>query len=369
MNVYLDNAATTKLTDEVKQYIISILNSYGNPSSTYKIGNESKLILNNARYAVAKFINCDSENIIFTSSGSASNTLGICGYMELHPNCSLYYSPICHKSIQKCCEKYNGVKLSVDETGLIDTQWMDSYLDNDKEHKLIVIDYANSEIGTIQNVKKIIDIVHKHNGICMVDCTGSISTIKVDIKKLNADIITFSAHKLGALKGVGVLYKKESISLEPLIYGAQENGLFAGTENIVGIAALGKAVELYDYDCLTSISRDYVWNYIQNNIADAYVVGSKKNRLIHNLYVCFKGISGESLMILLDMSGIQVSTGSACASGDKVISPTLLAIGMDDTVASSCIRMSFNGQETEDELDYVCQQLSKNVNILRLLSS
>ena len=201
----------------------------------------------------------------------------------------------------------------------------------------------------------------------MVDCTGSISTIKTDVKQLDVDILTFSAHKLGALKGVGVLYKKSKVNLTPLILGSQEQGLFAGTENIIGIAALGKAVAKYDYIHLNSVNREYVWNYIKENIDNAYLIGSQDNRLIHNLYVCFKGISGESLMILLDMCGIQVSIGSACTSGEKLPSPALLALDIDSKDVDSCIRISFSGNETKEELDYVCSQLSKNVKTLRML--
>ena len=159
---------------------------------------------------------------------------------------------------------------------------------------------------------------------------------------IQADMIGFSAHKLGGLKGCGVLYKKASIQLEPLIYGSQEKGLIGGTENVIGIASLGKAVEQYDYKSVSSFNRDYVYDYIINNISDCYVVGSLENRLVNNLYICFRGVEGESLMLMLDMNGIQVSTGSACNSGSLSSSPTLFEIGMDKNDVHSCIRLSFN---------------------------
>ena len=183
----------------------------------------------------------------------------------------------------------------------------------------------------------------------------------------NCDLAGFSAHKLGALKGTGVLYKKTTIELEPLIYGTQEQGLFAGTENTIGIGAFGKAIENYDYSSITSKNRDYVYEYILKNIPNSYLVGESigKNRLPHNLYICFEGIQGESLMTLLDMDDIQVSTGSACSSGSLAPSSTLVAIGMDKTDINSCIRMSFSGNETKDNLNYLCQKLKKNIETLR----
>ena len=227
------------------------------------------------------------------------------------------------------------------------------------------MDYSNSEIGTIQDVKRIIEITHSYDGIVMLDCTGSIPTIPLDVKDLDVDMAVFSAHKLGALKGCGVLYKKENIELEPLVYGSQEQGMFAGTENVLGIASLGKAIESYDYSFISSKNRDYVYGYIIKEIPDSYLVGTPfEQRLPHNLYMCFKGIQGESLMILLDMNGIQVSTGSACTSNDLQPSSTLTAIGMDKEDINSCIRMTFSN-ETKEELDYVCSKLKECVERLR----
>lgn len=367
-NIYLDNGATTKLTEPVKEYLISILDDFGNPSSLYGLADKPKQIISEARKSVAKFINANSDDIYFTSGGSASNTLAIRGFY-LKNDCTIFYSPIAHKSILKCVGSYhNSIPLKVNKEGIIDIHDLEEYLDICINTPLVVIDYCNSEIGTIQDIKQIINIAHLHNGIVYLDCTGSIPTIPIDVKKLDVDILGFSAHKLGGLKGCGVLYKKKDIILEPLVYGSQEKGIFGGTENVLGIASLGKALEDYNYSSISSANRDYVYDYIVKSINDCYLIGSSiesGNRLPHNLYMCFKGVEGESLMILLDMNGIQVSTGSACNSNSITPSATLSAIGMDEHDIHSCIRMTFSGRETQDEINYVCETLKQCVEKLR----
>lgn len=373
--MYLDNAATTPLKPEVKDYIISLLDTYQNPSSMYQSGVNAKRIITTARNNVAKFINADPENIIFTSGGSASNNLVIRGYFSGVINYFMMYSPIAHKSMIKCIEgcihPHQCQPIPVDKNGFFDLKEFEDRLKSHcNTYKLLVaLDYANSEIGTIQDVKKIIEITHKYNGVVYLDCTGSIGQIPLDVKALDADMVGFSAHKLGALKGTGILYKKTNIRLKPLIYGSQEQGLFGGTENVIGIAALGKAIENYDYSSITSKNRDYIYDYIENNIPDSYLVGADlKHRLPHNLYICFKGIQGESLMTLLDMNGYQVSTGSACTSGDLTPSSTLLAIKMNKEDINSCIRITLSGKEEITELNTFCKTLKRCVETLRQLN-
>ena len=368
MHIYLDNSATTPLSPSTKQFIINTVDTFGNPSSLHQEGIQANKLISNARKSVAKFINADTENIIFTPSGSASNTLAIKGYFEKH-NCILFYSPLLHKSALKYIESLHGNKeiLNIDSKGFIDICNLESRMNPLKYTPFVVIEYANSEIGTIQDVKRIIDIVHKWNGIVYLDCTGSISTIPLDVKDLDVDMAGFSAHKIGALKGCAVLYKKKYIKLEPLAYGTQEQGLIGGTQNTLGIATLGYVVENYNYSSISSVVRDSVYDYIIKNIPDSYIIGVPigDKRLSHNLYMCFKCVEGESLMMLLDMNGIEVSTGSACSSGSLQPSSTLTAIGMNKDDIHSCIRITFNGNETKEELDYVCTKLKECVERLR----
>ncbi len=203
MNIYLDNASTTPLSNSMKEYLTSLLNEYGNPSSTHYIGEKARNIIAESRLKIASFINANVDNIYFTCSGSASNTLGIKGFIQKN-NYNVFYSPIAHKSILKIMENINSTSLKVDEHGYIDINDMENSIMGRKP--FLIIDYANSEIGTIQDIKSIIEIVHFYKGIVYLDCTGSIPTIPLNVKYLDVDMCGFSAHKLGGLKGCGVLY-------------------------------------------------------------------------------------------------------------------------------------------------------------------
>ncbi len=375
MNCYLDNAATTPLSSEMKEYLTSALDVFGNPSSAHSMGAKSKRLIEETRKKVSEFIGSGhSENIYFTSSGSASNTLGIQGYV-LANKCNILYLPTVHKSILKTIDnlaefyEVNVSELKVDSCGNIDINYLEQFLANNTDSTLVAIEYANSEMGTIQNIKTISSIVHKKNGKLFVDCTGSISTIPLDVTGLNIDIATFSAHKIGALKGVGVLYKKTDIAMLPLVFGSQEQGLFGGTENVLGILSLGKAIDLLNYT-KTSHNRDLVWDNIKK-IDGISSVGAPldMNRLINNLYVCIKDVRGSDIASLMDdVYKIQISTGSACNNGSPTPSSTALAIGLSEEEANSCVRISFSGNETEDELKEFCKSFSTCIKMLRNLN-
>ena len=372
MGVYLDYAATTPLSDGMKAYLISILDDWGNPSSLYSKGAESKRIISDARNEVYKFLNAKPSmgDIIFTSGGSASNTLAIKGWTSMRSD-TVYYSPIAHKSMLKCIKdlpsKNGKIALKVDNTGKIILSHLEKELNHNSGTPFVALDYANSELGAIQDVEDIISLVHKYSGKVYLDCTGSITDIPISLLELDADMIGFSGHKLGALKGCGVLYKKKGITLSPLIYGTQEEGLFGGTENVLGIASVGRAVKDYSYRNQKRENRDYVYHFIEANIPDFKLIGPsiEGSRLSHNLYISFNGVAGETLMVLLDGYDIQVSTGSACNSRAEDISPALAAIGVDDKTARGCIRMTFSGRESKSTLDYVCATLYKCVEMLR----
>lgn len=363
--IYLDNAATTPLSDNTKKYIISLLDEFGNPSSKHTMGNNAKLIVDNARKSVAKFINAQSDEIYFTSSGSASNTLAIKGYLSKN-DCDILYSPIVHKSIIKCLNSCTQKKtiIPVDSNGILKIEELERLCLYSKK-PFVIVDYVNSETGMIQDLKSIIGIVHFYGGVVYIDCTAAISTLPLDVKKYDIDMCGFAGHKIGALKGIGVFFKKNVIDIEPIIYGVQESGFVGGTENILGIGSLGFVVSNYNYSSVSGFARDYVYQFIVENISDTYLIGTIDRRIPHNLYICFKGINSEALMLLLDMNEIYVSSGSACNSVQVNYSNVLEAIGIPEEDRYSCIRMTFCGNESVEELDYVCKKLSFCVEQLR----
>lgn len=371
LGIYLDNAATTPLSSEMKSYLSSILDIYGNPSSAHSIGVEANRLIERVREETARFIGADNDSsVYFTSSASASNTLGIQGFALLN-RCEILYPETLHKSALKTIEnlnKYYDIEthiLAVDNCGNIILDCLRWAMQTGVWRKLVVIDYASSEIGTIQDIAEISKIVHQYHGVLFVDCTGSISSIPLDVGDLKIDIASFSPHKIGGLKGVGVLYTKDD-ALAPLVFGSQERGLFAGTENTLGILSLGKAIDLMDYN-KTSENRDFVWHKIKD-IKDTYLIGAplEENRLLNNLNICIKGIKGSDIVALLDdIYKTQVSTGSACNNGSSSPSPTLSAIGVDKEDVYSCIRISFSGKETKEDLQEFCENLSTVINMLR----
>ena len=377
-NIYLDHAGTTPLSASMKTYLTSLLDLYGNPSSIYSIGEESKQIISKARQSVAQFIHVDPSDIYFTGGGSAGNTLAIKGLVSEHPQLNRYevfYSPTAHKSMLKACEScICHTPLKVNSVGELDLSYLDQLLaQHHGLRPLVCMEAANSETGAINNVPETGAVVRRHQGILAVDATGYIPSYQIDMRLWMdyVDLLTFSGHKLHALKGIGALWKRHDLELKPLIYGSQEQGLVGGTENILGIASLGKAVEDYDYSSITSHNRDYVYDYIMKNIPDSYLAGpciESGNRLPHNLYMCFKDVEGESLLLLLDINGIQVSTGSACNSKSLSASPALSAMGISEDDIHSFIRFTFSGQETKEELNYICEKLNECVNHLRNLN-
>lgn len=378
MGLYLDNAATTPLSDEMISYLADKLRVFGNPSSSHSKGAYSNKLIEEVRAKTARFINAISPDCIhFTSSGSASNTLGIQGF-ALSNQCDILFPKTLHKSAIKTIEnlsEYYNINtdvLKVDSYGNISIDCLERKMQTSHSLKLVVLGYANSEIGTIQNIREITKIVHRYGGKIFVDCTGAISTIPIDVTGLDVDMAAFSAHKIGALKGVGVLYKKEDIELTSLVYGSQEDGLFAGTENLLGILSLGKAIDLMRYS-ETNITldnkdnRDFVWNRIKN-IRGVYLVGApiEQNRLPNNLYICIRGVNGGELVSMMDdVFHTQISTGSACNNGSPRPSPVLSAIGLNKEDMHSCIRISFSGNEEKKDLQRFCDNLLTSIRMLK----
>jgi len=375
--LYLDNAATTKVHPEVIKTITDIMTDiWGNPSSLHQPGQQAKQILDNSRKSIAQYINCKPNEIVFTSGACESNSLGICGYLNKHPHSVFITTPIEHKSIQALCEdnNYNIKYVRVDNKGRVDLEHLKQLCSetclHGYSHILVSIQSANSEIGTIQDIKTISDIVHKYNGVFHTDATQLFPYQRLNVKKLGIDMLSMSGQKINAPKGIGFLYVKNGIELKPLIYGSQMEFRRGGTENIPYIAGLAKAIELLRYEnTYVQSMRDYLLNKFENSGLDYIINGDLENRLSNNINISFKGIEAESLLLLLDMNGICVSSGSACDSKSIQASSVLKAIGIPDDYIHGTIRITLSNDIIFDELNYVYEKIIESVNRLRSLNN
>lgn len=360
--MYIDNAALQKPKKEIVDLVNGVLTSFwANPNSLYQSGIESKKIIEQAREIIAGEINCKPDELIFCSCGSECNSLATCGYIRANNLDYFVTSTIEHSSIAE--NPYGKKLITVDQYGFMNIEDVKKIHDS-----LVSIQMANSEIGTIQkDFKEIVKILHENNCVVHTDVVAIFGKEKIDVRELGVDMLTATSQKIGGILGGAFLYKKDGIKLEPLIWG--HNTLRGGTPNVASIAAMGLATEMIDYDS-ACYDRDYVWDYIEKNIPDSFVVGaSKEHRLPGNLFCCFKNVEGESLQLMLNAKDICVSTGSACSSGSLEPSATLTAIGMDEMDAHSCIRLTFGHERlSKEELDYVCGSIRDSVEILRSLN-
>lgn len=358
--IYLDNGATTK----PKQAVIDAINkclieTWGNPSSLHTLGKDAKNVVDENRKIVADFIGAKPEEIIFTSGACEANSLAICGLLN-QGDYTLITTNIEHKSIVNLSDNYYCNKIiSVNRDGAIDLNELNDVLKSVKYVKPIVsVQYANNEIGTIQDMQEISNIAHKYGGILHTDATQIIPDRKIDITGI--DMMSFSGQKLGAPKGIGVLYVRDGIDLSPIIYGSQEKSRRGGTENVPYIAGLGEAVRHLEYP--TGEVRDYFVQRVLAQIPDCYLVGpTGEKRLKNNASICFRGINGELLLLMLNERGIYASAGSAC---NHEPSHVLKAVGLSDEDIGSTVRFTF-GDQTKDDVDFVVDNLVEIVGILR----
>lgn len=354
MNLYLDNAATTKPNDEV----LKVMNRYFcelwyNPSSIYSKGQRVKKDIDAARKNIANFINANAKEIIFTSGGSESNCTAIQGFINKHKNSykkpMIITTTIEHKSILECinniCEHY--CYIPVDNQGFIDISTLEEMLINNCENYniLVTVGFANNEIGTIQDIKTIAKIVHHHGAYLHCDATQAFGHIPIDVKDLDVDMMTVSGHKIQAPKGIGFLYIKNGIEIKPLIYGTQENSMRGGTENVPYIIGLAEAVKICKAKMQTNYAnqlriRNYLWQQLRDEFG-CTLNGSGTNRLANNVNVTFpQNITGEALIYMLDTAGYNVSAGSACNSQTNQPSHVLKAIGLADRDIMRTIRIT-----------------------------
>lgn len=374
---YFDHGATTKTKEEVlKEMIPYFTLNYGNASSIYTIGRKSKKAVEEAREKVAKAINATSKEIYFTSCGSESDNLAIKGvaYANREKGNHIITTKIEHPAVLHTCqhlarEGFEITYLNVDNDGLISLQELEEAITN--KTILISIMFANNEIGTIQPIKEIGQIAKKHNIYFHTDAVQAVGNVRIDVRDLNIDLLSMSAHKFYGPKGVGALYARTDVKFDKIQDGGhQERNKRAGTENVAGIVGIGKAIELIyknfdEYNNKLLNLRDYYIKQIEEKIQYVKLNGHRTKRLPGNANISFKFVDGEALLLNLDTKGICASTGSACTSGSLDPSHVLLAIGLPHDVAQGSLRITFGEDNTKEDVDFLVDTLVNVVEKLR----
>lgn len=380
MDNYFDNAATTRTDDEVlKEMLPYFSQSYGNPSSIYKIGRENRKAVEEAREKVAKAINAEPNEIYFTAGGSESDNTAIRGiaYAYKQKGNHIITSKIEHPAVLETCKQLEkeGFEVSyigVDEKGIVNLEELKNSIK--ETTTLITIMFANNEIGTIEPIKKIGKIAKENNIIFHTDAVQAVGSVKIDVKEMNIDSLSLSGHKFYGPKGIGALYVKKGVRFQKFINGGhQEKNKRAGTENVPGIVGLGKAIELA-YENLDEHNkkikelRDYYVEEVKKRIPYIKINGDMENRLPGNSNISFRFIEGEGLLLNLDLKGICASSGSACTSGSLDPSHVLLAIGLPHEIAHGSLRITIGKYNTKEEVDYLLDNLEEIVSRLRNMS-
>ena len=379
-NIYFDNAATTKLDDEVlKEMLPYLKDNYGNPSSIYNLGREARKAIEDSREKIAKVLNCKANEIYFTAGGSESDNTAIKGIAKANKKRGnhIITSKIEHPAVLETCkqlekEGFEITYISVDEKGIVDLEELKKSIK--PTTILITIMFANNEIGTIQPIEEIGKIAKGNNIYFHTDSVQAFGSIKIDVQKLNIDSLSLSGHKFYGPKGVGALYVKTGVPFEKFISGGhQERNKRAGTENVAGIVGIGKAIELAyenldEYNKKIKELRDYYVKQVEEKIPYIKINGDMEKRLPGNSNISFRFIEGEGLLLNLDLKGICASSGSACTSGSLDPSHVLLAIGLPHEIAHGSLRVSIGKYNTKEEIDYLIENLMEIVTRLREMS-
>ena len=389
--IYLDNAATTKPSQKAIEAALPYLTEqWQNPSSLSRQSRNIYDVIGQARKDIADYIGANSSEVYFTSGGSESNCWAIQGFcnhcLREWTNPIVFTSKIEHKSIIECVKNYCDKSMNletyfvdVDSDGYVDLEELEDMIKDEIESTFkckpfVSIQLANNEIGTIQPIKKIAELVHKYGGVLHTDATQVVGHLPIDVNELDVDMLSASAHKFNGLKGSGFLYVREGIKIEPLIYGSQNNGMRGGTENVIGIVAMATALK----NCDTSFD-DYSTNgkviKIKNRLIDKISNLSYDIR-INNItpsstvlpsilsITILENVTAEAVLYMLDSAGIQISSGSACNSRTNKPSYVLKAIGLSDWDSVRTFRISFNDSLTDEDIDRFVLELKKAIKIL-----
>ncbi|MCX6817754.1 MAG: cysteine desulfurase family protein [Candidatus Aenigmarchaeota archaeon] len=380
MEAYLDNGATTKVDPRVLKAMMPYFSTaYGNASSLHKPGRDAKKAMDLAREAIAKKLNAEAGEIIFTSGGTESDNLAIRGaaYANRGKGKHIITTKIEHPAVLNTCRSlandgFDITFLDVDDEGLVDISALEKAIK--KDTILVSVIHGNNEVGTIQDIACIGALCRQRDVLFHTDAVQSFGKVPIDVKRMNIDLLSISGHKFNGPKGIGALYVRSGVKLTPLAYGGHhEFGLRPGTENIPGIVGLAKAAELIGTREIKQMAklRDTLIKGLLS-IHESYLNGpGMKNsgrRLCNNANVSFKGVEGEALLMYLDTKGVRVSTGSACSSRDEGPSHVLSALNVDPECIMGSLRFTLSKFTTRQEIDYTVKATKETVAHLRKVS-
>ena len=379
-NIYVDNAATTKIEEAVLEEMLPYLKEeYGNPSSIYALGRRARKAIEIAREQVAKVIHAKPNEIYFTGCGSEADNMALKGiiYANQKKGNHIITSQIEHPAILDTCKMlekqgYTVTYVPVDENGIIQLETLEKAIT--EKTILISVMFANNEIGTIQPIKEISKIAKKYGILFHTDAVQAVGNIEIDVQELGIDLLSMSGHKFHGPKGVGALYVRSGVTFEKFMNGGhQERNKRAGTENVASIVGMGKAITLANEHLEENRQkmeelRECYFEQITQRVPYIKVNGDRKNRLPGNANISFQFIEGESLLLNLDMKGICASSGSACTSGSLDPSHVLLAIGLPHELAHGSLRVTFSKDNTKEEVDYIVNSIVEIVEKLRNMS-
>ena len=376
--IYLDNAASTQIHDDVLNSMLPYLKEqYGNPSSIHRYGRLTRKAIHKARKQIASLINADPAEILITSGGTESNNTALVGISSQFPDSQIITSSIEHDAILEPCKKLNSKGFQVDylpvnKFGMIDISDLDNTLS--KKTSLVSVMFGNNEVGTIQPISEIAKACHEKKVVFHTDAVQAVGKIPIDVKKLGIDLLSISSHKLHGPKGIGALYIRDGVKIDPIILGGgQEFRLRSGTENVASIVGFGQACEIAQNHLIENMSsikklQTLLVKKILDEIPEVSFNGHLESRLSNNAHFTFLGVNGEDLIIKLDEYGIAASTGSACSVNTQKASHVLEAMGFSLEQITGSLRLTVGIFNTENEINETVNILKKTVKELRAVS-
>ncbi len=376
--IYLDNAASTAIHDDVFEEMLPFLKeAYGNPSSIHTVGRRASTGIQVSRKRISELVNCLPEEIFFTSGGTESNNTAISGVASANRGKRIITSSIEHDAVLEPCKRleddgYQIIYLPVDNRGLINPSDLEKSISEDT--CLVSIMWANNEVGTIQPIAELAKICNEKKILFHTDAIQALGKTPIDLKEIGVDLLSVSSHKIYGPKGVGALFIRKGVKINPIILGGgQEKGFRSGTENVASIIGFGKAAELARLNLRKNLEhmkelRNHLIAKIQNEIPHVKLNGDSDKRLVNNIHLTFLGVKGEDLILKLDEHGIAASTGSACSVNRQRASHVLKAMGLDHEQIEGSLRLSLGIFNSKEEIDDTIKTLKKIISELRQVS-